>query len=133
MLLLSLVFIAGCQTVNTVERAEPRAEKVIVDDRRINTDETLKQRAAVVQLNEATVGNGLLKIQVELLNRTDARQLVNYRFDWIDNAGMQVDTSLSNWKAVSLAGKESKLISAVAPTPDAVDFRLSLIERKGTW
>ena len=129
----AVTLLLGCQTVNRVERAETRAEPIIIDDKRINTDDTLRQRAAVIKLNEATVAHGLLKVQVEVQNRTNARQLINYRFDWIDASGMQIETPMSNWKAVSLAGQESKLISAVSPTPDAVDFRLSLLEKAGTW
>jgi uncharacterized protein YcfL len=128
-----LLLLTGCQGVNTVERAESRAEPIVIDDKRITSDGTLNQRAAIVRLNESTVGNGLLKVQAELRNRTNDRQLVNYRFDWVDAAGMQIDTSLSKWQQLSLAAKENKLISAVAPTPDAVDFRLSLLERQGTW
>ncbi len=128
-----MLLLTGCQGVNTVERAESRAEPIVIDDKRITSDGTLNQRAAIVRLNESTVGNGLLKVQAELRNRTNDRQLVNYRFDWVDAAGMQIDTSLSKWQQLSLAAKENKLISAVAPTPDAVDFRLSLLERQGTW
>ncbi len=82
----------------------------------------------MLQIRETTVGNGLLKIQAEILNTTSSRKRVNYRFDWIDNAGMVIDTPLSNWKPLSLAGKESGFITSVAPTPRAVDFRLKLIE-----
>ncbi len=86
-----------------------------------------------MQVIEGTVGNGLTKIQAEIQNRTDNRQLVNYRFDWVDQNGIRIETPLSNWTAVSLAAKERKLLTAVAPTPDAADFRLSLIEKRGTW
>ena len=132
-LLLLLLTFPACQAVNTVERAESRATPTIVDDGRITYDGSLKDRARIVRLNEATVGNGLTKIQAEIQNTTDVRQLVNYRFDWVDQDGMQINTPLSSWTAVSLAAKERKLISATAPTPDAADFRLSLIEKRGTW
>lgn len=122
----------GCQGVNTSQRAEPRAQANIVDDHRVTYDGTLNLRAQIVQLNEGEV-NGFLKVQAEVLNRTLDRQRVSYRFDWIDSQGMQITTSLSNWKALSLASKESRLISAQAPTRDAVDFRLSIVEPKGTW
>ena len=128
-----LLALAACSAVNTVERAEPRAAPIVVDDARITYDQTLKNRARIIQLNETTVANGLLKIQAEVQNTTDLRQLVNYRFDWVDQQGIRIDTPLSSWTALSLAAKERRLITATAPSPDAADFRLSLLEKRGTW
>lgn len=123
-----LLAIISCRTVNTVERAEPRARPSVIRDSRIITDPSLNKKSAVLQIRETRVGNGLLKIQAEILNRTSSRKRINYRFDWIDDAGMVIDSPLTNWKSLSLAGKESSFISSVAPTPRAVDFRLKLIE-----
>lgn len=130
---LVLAWASGCQGVNATQRAEPRADIDEIDIEKLNYDGTLKLRAAVIRLNETTLDNGFLKVQAEIRNRTLDRQIVNYRFDWIDSSGMQITTSLSSWKTLSLAAKENRLISAVAPTPDAVDFRLNLLEPKGTW
>ncbi len=118
----------SCRTVNTVERADPRATPTVIRDSRIITDPSLNKKSAVLQIRETRVGNGLLKIQAEILNRTSSRKRINYRFDWIDDAGMVIDSPLTNWKSLSLAGKESRFISSVAPTPRAVDFKLKLIE-----
>lgn len=123
-----LLAIISCRTVNTIERADPRATPSVIRDSRVITDPSLNKKSAVLQLRETRVGNGLLKIQAEILNRTSSRKRINYRFDWIDDAGMVIDTPLTNWKSVSLAGKESSFITSVAPTPRAVDFRLKLIE-----
>lgn len=132
-LVAAALFAAGCQGVNATQRAEPRAQANDVATEKLNYDGTLNLRAQVIRLNERTLDNGFLQVQAEIQNRTLERQLVNYRFDWIDSSGMQVRTSLSNWKTLSLASKENRLVSAIAPTTDVVDFRLSLIEPKGTW
>lgn len=129
-LLVCAIYLHGCRTVNTVEPAQPVAQPQIVDDKRIDTDSSLRRKATVVQVREATVGNGLLKIQVEILNRRNSRQQVDYRFEWVDSDGMVVDTPMSRWTQISLAGKESVWITGVAPTPRTVDFRLKLIEPK---
>lgn len=125
MIVLSVV---ACRTVNTIEPAERRAQPRVIRDARVITDPSLGRKAAVLELRETTVGNGLLKIQAEILNTTNSRKEFNYRFDWIDDEGMVIDTLLSNWKRMSLAGQESSFVSAVAPTQRAVDFRLKLIE-----
>ena len=121
--------VAGCQTVNTSQRAEPQARPDVVDDQRIVTDSSLADKAAIVNVSQGRVGStGLLKVQAELVNRTSSRQRINYRFEWFDQAGMRVDTPMSRWTQVAPAGRETVWISDVAPTPDVVDYQLKLIE-----
>ena len=122
------IFMIGCKTVNTAERAAPRATAQVVQDHRVVTDSSLANKGLIVQIREATAGGNLLKIQAEIVNTTSSRHQVNYRFEWIDQDGMVIDTSMSRWTQISLAGKESTAISSVAPTPKAVDFRLKLLE-----
>lgn len=126
--LLVVGLLTGCQSVNTSERADPRSNPTVVQDHRIVTDLTLRTKANVREIREGVVGNGLLKVQAEIYNGWRSRQRVNYRFDWVDESGLVIDTPLSRWTSLSLAGKEATWVSAVAPTPRAVDFRLKLIE-----
>lgn len=127
-LAVTLVVLSGCQTVNSSERANPRSNPTIVHDRRVVTDPTLRTKANVREIREGVAANGLLKIQAEIYNAWRNRQRINYRFEWIDESGLVIDTHLSRWTSLSLAGKEASWISAIAPTPHAVDFRLKLIE-----
>lgn len=126
--LAALVLLPACETVNTTERAEPGYERVYIDDARVTTDDSLKKAAGLVRLNETTLDTGFLKVQAEVYNDTRERKIANYRFEWFDANGMMIDTALSNWRTVSLAGKESQFINAIAPTQTATDFRLKLIE-----
>jgi len=126
--LAALLLLPACQTVNTTERAQPGYERVYIDDARVTTDLSLKSSAGLVRLNETTLDTGFLKVQAELYNNTRERQRAHYQFEWFDAAGMRIDTALSSWQAVSLAGKESRFVNAVAPTQSATDFRLKLIE-----
>lgn len=130
--LLSVVLMAfvltGCETINSSERAEPRSEPSTVQDERVVTDWSLRTKANVREIREGFAANGLLKIQAEIYNGRRSRKKVNYRFDWIDESGLVIDTNLSRWTSLSLAGKEAIWVSAIAPTPRAVDFRLKLIE-----
>jgi len=129
LLLTAVVLLVGaCQTVNTVERANPRSEGNYIEDKRVTTDPDLNRIAHVTRINEARLDNDLLKIQVELYNNTLKRKRFNYRFDWIDQNGMVMDTPLAAWRQMSLAGQEAGTITAIGPSPKAVDFRLQLIE-----
>ena len=91
LVIVAIAAMVGCKsTVNTVEPAEPQAEPEVVQDKRVITDSSLERKAMVISVRETVVGNGLLKVQAEVLNQTKKRRRVNYRFDWIDDAGMEI-------------------------------------------
>ncbi len=121
-------FISGCSSVNTVTRAENVGSPNIVNDRRITTDPGLEGNVSVIEVAEGQVSGNLAKIQVTLVNKTRRALTVNYLFEWRDLDGMQVSASSSTWKSLRLMGGEVRSISAVAPTPNAVDFMLKLQE-----
>lgn len=123
----SLSLLAGCvSTVNTVERAAPIGQRQMVNDKRIITDAGLNRAVRIIAVNE-TPGE-FLKVQVEVLNTTHSLKSFNYRFEWFDANGMQVNTSASTYLPRQIEGKESLFLSAMAPTPTARDFRLKLID-----
>jgi uncharacterized protein YcfL len=129
-LLAALLWLSGCRTsMNTVERAEPTAQSQLVADKRVLTDASLNRKARIRQVKEAMTPGGVLRVQVELENVTGSMQRFNYHFEWLDEAGMQVNTpATAAWIPVQVEGKESRFISAVAPTAGCKDFRLKLIE-----
>lgn len=69
--------------------------------------------------------NGLLNVQAEITNTDYANQRLFYRFKWLDGAGFSVWDE-EPWKPVVIYGKQKHLITVVAPTPQATDFRLVL-------
>jgi len=123
-----LVCLTGCTTVNTVERAQPIAERMMVSDKRVSTDGSLGRKVSIVGVNEGMTPGGLIKAQVEVFNRTRSLQRFNYRFEWFDANGMQVSTVASALIPCQIEGKESKMISSVAPSPFCEDFRVKFIE-----
>lgn len=130
--LLGCVALAGCKTrtLNTTERELPEGVPNIVNDRRITTDRGLEKVAQVVQVREGMTSGDLLLIQVDVYNSTSKEQAFNYKFEWVDLGGMQVQTPLSNWQPRSIKGQETITIQAIAPLPQARDFRLKLQESK---
>jgi len=118
--------VSACSTVKTVERAEPVGQRQMVNDKRVITDASLNRGVRIVGVNE--VPGEFLKIQVELLNTTGSLKSFNYRFEWFDANGVQLNSPTSVYVSRSIEGKESTFISATAPTPSAKDFRLKLIE-----
>ena len=52
-----------------------------------------------------------------------------YAFEFIGQDGMTVRNPAGGWRPLTLLGGETQTISAVANSPDAVDFRLKFQER----
>lgn len=98
----------------------------MVNDKRIITDAGLNRAVRIIAVNE-TPGE-FVRVQVEVLNTTHSLKSFNYRFEWFDVNGMQVNTSASTYLPRQIEGKESLFLSAMAPTPTARDFRLKLID-----
>jgi uncharacterized protein YcfL len=61
-------------------------------------------------------------------NTTRKPQSFSYRFEWVDNQGMLVDTPASAFIPRQIEGGENLFITAVAPNPSAKDFRIKLVE-----
>lgn len=127
-LLTGSALLTGCTTVNTVERAQPVAQRDMVSDKRILTDASLNRRVRIVGVNQTTGPGGLLKVQVEVLNTTRSLQTFSYRWEWFDETGTIVETPTSTAATRQIEGKESLFITGVAPKETAKDFRLKLIE-----
>lgn len=127
LLLLPLLAI-GCSTpVNTVEPQNPQATPEIVDSRVEIFDNSLARRLSLVQVAEAE-DNGFLRIQATFRNRQVRPRSFAYKFDWIRENGMEVTSPASVWRRSHVEGGQTVSVSALAPTTDVVDFRLSLRE-----
>jgi uncharacterized protein YcfL len=124
-----LLAVSGCKTtVNSVENAQKEGQRQMTSDARVITDGSLAKKVSIVGVNTAMTPGGLLKVQVELLNKTRSYQKFSYHFEWFDASGMQMNSLSTAEIGSTIEGKESKFVSAVAPTPACKDFRLKLIE-----
>jgi len=120
--------LAGCSTVNTVENADKAGQRNMITDQRVITDSDLNRKVSIVGLNTAMTPGGLLKVQVEVLNRTRSPQRFLYKVEWFDANGMQVNNIISANVPEQLEGKESKMLFSIAPNPSCRDFRIKFIE-----
>jgi uncharacterized protein YcfL len=125
---IGLLALTGCTTVNTVENADKQGQRQMITDQRAITDASLGRKVSIVGVNQSMTPGGLLKVQVELENRTRSLQRFNCRFEWFDANGMQVTTVASALLPDQIEGKESKFIFGVAPNPNCKDFRVKFIE-----
>ena len=131
----------GCQdTVNTVENEHP--EPITnVRDVRVITDRFLRDRLIIRSVRMATAASGN---QVAEVSATNARTgffselwsgitgenpyTVAYKFVWMDEAGMAVETNLSTWRNIQIKPGETVFFKSVAPNARCRDFLLNLKE-----
>lgn len=67
--------------------------------------------------------NHLMTVQAEINNTDSDNQQLYYRFKWLDAAGFAVGSEEA-WKPLLVYAYQKQTISAVAPSPQATDFRL---------
>jgi len=75
---------------------------------------------AVTRRNDA----GLLELHVNGINRSQYTKRFKYRVEWLDKDGLLIQTKTSVWLRTSAMGKSPFSFKVVAPTPDAVNFRM---------
>jgi uncharacterized protein YcfL len=127
---LILVAMTGCRTaVNVVENVDKTGISNIIEDKRVITDGTLERRVTVTAINERRAPNGFKQIQIQLTNRRNTIQTIFYTVEWFDMDGMKVTTGGGGWTQQQFMPRESLFIVLTAPTINANDFVIKLMER----
>lgn len=123
----SVVFLAACAaSVNTIENADSGTGKQLLNDRRIVTDSGTLDMATPLEIRTGTTPDGtLMRIQLELMNRTDEIGRVFYFVEWFDEQGMKIAVPYV-WKQLNIQPAKIESVTAVAPNAAARDFRISL-------
>ena len=75
---------------------------------------------AITRRNEA----GILELHVEGVNKSHRTKKFRYRVEWLDEDGLLIETKTSVWLPYSAMGNSPFSFKAVAPRPNAVDFRI---------
>lgn len=127
---LLITALTACRSaVNTVENADTEGVSNIIEDKRVITDGTLERRVNVTAINERKAPNGFKQIQVQLTNRKNTIQTIFYNVEWFDADGMKVTTAGGGWTQQQFMARESLYIVFTAPTINANDFVIKLMER----
>jgi len=122
-----LAALAGCTTPKPVETAPIVDQRIVVADPRVSTDASLNSIVTIMGVKTSMTPGGLLKVQVELQNRTVSLQQFIYRFEWFDANGMEINNVITAPITDQIEGQEDKFISSVAPNPSCKDFRVKFI------
>lgn len=73
--------------------------------------------------------NGLMVVQLDLVNRKGGPLAFQWSVEWFDRAGLKLDYVTQNWTPERLAGGASKTIKIVAPSPEATGWQLQVGSR----
>jgi uncharacterized protein YcfL len=106
-------------------------QKVGSMDDLVRAKTALEGRRTTIQPTEMRCSRAgdLLKIDANLNNDSAAVKRISYKFRWIDREGMRAWEEES-WKPLMLYNNSNMMISTVAPTSKAVDFRLILMSQE---
>jgi len=119
--------LTGCATTSGYEASG----KVVTAEGQITLDKSIvvnnRGLAIDIELTDmksAFIGN-LLKVQVSLKSKNRDTVPIQYRFDWLDAQGFEINANQA-WKPFMLYGKETKTIQGVAPDQRAKEFKLKI-------
>ena len=117
----------GCTAPTVVEAEEvPQRHRALTDQYAVfdNASELAKH----LYLEQVTRDPDAVPkvVQFNLRNSSDAPYDFRYRCRWLDEHGIQIDSSTDVWQTRTIHGRERMNLVCVAPSPAAVDYRLVL-------
>lgn len=135
--LLAVAALAGCATKKGFEQPGFAFGCPIGDEKVRSMDDLVKLktvpegRRTTIQATEmrCTKAGDLLKIEANLNNDSSKVKRIAYKFRWIDREGMRAAEEES-WKPLLLYENSNYVVSGVAPSNKAVDFRLILMSQE---
>ncbi len=123
--------LAGCSTTAGVEttgkstwdeQGARSLEKNVVFN-----NSGLKGDIQVVEVKSVMAGD-IMRVQATLRSKDKSTLPFQYRFDWYDAGGLEINSGAGSWKPLILYGRETKTIQSVAPDPRAKEFKLKIRE-----
>ncbi|KXF81950.1 YcfL family protein [Enterovibrio coralii] len=75
---------------------------------------------------QTSIVNERLLAQVKVTNTSSEVQNLQYRFNWYDAQGLEVDNGNSPWKPFIVYAGDSVTLQGVALSSNATNFRVSL-------
>ncbi len=72
--------------------------------------------------------DGYRELQIDGHNRSGSIRRFRYRVDWFDAKGFIIQSQTTAWLRASVMGRSTFSIKVVAPTTDAVDFKMDTMK-----
>lgn len=103
--------------------APPQNVAVPPMDTRVTIAPDLYSHVVVTDVRCTKGKVGHLTLQANLVNNCDGPLAVDWKVQWLDADGVEIDSVVSTWNARMLQPYEICGLKAVAPTPAAADMR----------
>ena len=124
---------ASCERtpmVNTIGNADSTENIKRVNDVRFEMDPTFSQILACMEIRESKTNDGYKRVQVFLKNFSTAVASCNYRFNWFDENGVQVESADQEmWKPLNVHPGDDTTLTSIAPNRKCEDFKLRVISQ----
>lgn len=129
--LIALMGLAGCSTTAGVETTgktswDEQGARILEKNVVFNSS-SLKGDLQIVDLRGVQAGD-IMRAQATLRSRDKDTLQFQYRFDWYDAGGLEINSGAGSWKPLLLTGRETKTVQGVAPDPRAKEFKLKIRE-----
>lgn len=129
--LIATLGLVGCSTTAGVETTgkmswDEQGARTL-DKNVVFNSSGLKGDIQIVDVKSAMAGD-MMRAQATLRSKDKDTLPFQYRFDWYDASGIEINSGSGSWKPLILNGRESKTIQAVAPDPRAKEFKLKIRE-----
>lgn len=110
---------ANAAAVQTPEGGVSASKYVLINNTK------LASGIQVVDIRQA-FANDILQAQVSVVSKSSRTQTFQYKFQWYNAQGIEVEAERYPWTPVTLYGFDSKSLSAVAPNPTVREFRINI-------
>lgn len=121
--MLAVAGLTGCRATSGIE-ASGKVDEAGLEKKIVINNRGLSKEIEITDIKSTFVGN-IMKVQVSLHSKDRDTVPVQYRFDWFDAQGFDLNANQA-WKPFLLYGKEVKVIQGVAPDQRAKEFKLKL-------
>ncbi|GAC1471970.1 MAG: hypothetical protein PVSMB11_07640 [Desulfuromonadaceae bacterium] len=130
--LIASLGLVGCSTTAGVEASgkvswDEQGARILEKNVVFNNN-GLKGDIQIVDIKSAMAGD-ILRAQATLRSKDKDTLPFQYRFEWYDAGGLEINSGAGSWKPLILNGRETKTIQGVAPDPRAKEFKLKIREQ----
>lgn len=125
-LIMVVIGLCGCATSGIEATGKPNAEPDYAKHLVIH-NETLADKV-IIQAMQSRSQNGLLEVSIVLANLTNTDKNIQYRFAWYDEDDFEVEQGSRSWTPLTLTGKATANLRALAPNPSVSTYKINVRE-----
>jgi len=121
--------LTACNTANETQSGSARFGSNVHFERVVSNC-WLNYKANVVGVREGTVSDNVKKVAVDVYSDQATTQRFNYKFEWFDSSGLPIASATTTMTSVTIEPRQTLTLTAVAPAPNAAQWRLTFLDGK---